>query len=213
MSHLLEGVTFGAIWEWSQKFSQPPASQQPLQADRLDELSDLVHHAVFRRDLETLDDLHEALAPIVGALDEALSAVPRPVRQAMSVASLASWVRSARDELRYRDPVSAARQIPNGPEVLEVLTKLASSKTRELTLQAVQQAFPGKPMPKPTLSRALGRLEDAGFVLRRGNTRAQRIELLPKVWRWLDARSETTSEAADEVPAGAEGGVERGACN
>lgn len=173
-------------------WSREPFETSPDEPACLNELSTLVIRRIYDQQHQPLDRLRSELTPIAARLRRHLEAVPRQHRKAAEISAWTSVINGILFILEYDDPQQAASLISNGQTILRILTEPGRDEAR---IGTIRDNWPdGDPPSAASISRALGTLEEAGFLQRFGTTKGRKIRLLPKAgyWREMMERAEQT---------------------
>ncbi|WP_157468552.1 hypothetical protein [Desulfatibacillum aliphaticivorans] len=211
-----------AILEYLEKWAMT-SELQPMEDDWVSELTDILVQHMYKpsgfglNDQEEMEGLREQLIPLAARLRKQILDVPLEKRQAMEVCSMVGLLRSFYHTLTKDDPLSSIRFIHNGEMVLEAVFGLGRNP---FTLNDLCIEWPilGNKPSKPTVSRVLGSLEEAGYVQRDGITKGQTIRLTARAFAWAKSKGlglvENAADISQSVNSGLDGtqssGIEPG---
>ena len=177
-----------------------PNEINKLDSSCLTNLSTMVIREIYDHNHKKLEQLRNELTPIAAQLRNWLEDVPESYQKATEVSVMSATVNGFLFIMEHDDPQSAAKLINNGEAILETLTQIDKSDVQINTIQE-NWTHPSEPPSVSTISRALGALEEAGFVQRYGKTKGRKIKLLPKAihWRKLTHSDDLKGQSRDDT--------------
>lgn len=190
-------------------------TENPNELDRLSSsclanLSTSVIREIYDHNHKNLEQLRNELTPIAAQLRNWLEDIPESHQKATEVSVMSATVNGFLFIMEHDDPLQAAKLIKNGETILETLTQIGESDIQINTIRE-NWTHPSEPPSVSTISRALGALEEAGFVQRYGETKGRKIKLLPKAlyWRELTHSDDLNSKSRESTVATEAGLSER----
>lgn len=179
MRNLIEGI---------EKWAQGTDWEMPAEHELITEFKTFVIREMYDHNYESLKQLRSTITPIAAELRDRNKSIPLSHRQASEISVINNIVQGILFIMEQDDPEHAAKLIKHGDKILKIITDMNDS---EIKLDAIREQWPGvDPSPSgSTISRALGALEEAGFVQRSGATKGRSLRLTPKAKHWAELNS------------------------
>ena len=192
IKNLIEGIG---------KWAQGDDLAMPAEHELITEFKTFVIREMYDHNYESLKQLRSTITPIAAELRDKNKSLSLSYRQAAEVSVLNNVVQGMLYIMEQDDPEHAAKLIKHGDKILKIITGIDGS---EIKLDTIREQWPGNDAPPSgsTISRALGALEEAGFVQRAGATKGRTLRLMPKAKHWADLeenKKKTSSENVIEV--------------